>query len=227
MAVKKNPDWHVWLGDILYWIRTPPGIYISIISVLVAALWYSLSTSSPPKVVSYNAPQIARAPAVSQPLTSTTPPSPCDDRIATYDPQTRQCLVAPAVSLPPTSTTPPGPCDYPIKTYDPQSRLCLVIHVGTRNNCPLDTAFISRLGGCIPLDSSRNWMLSRGDQFILSGIPTTRIDVSAGLVQFRDNATGRETLYGKTEELEAYGPSTTTVTGVADESRLYISFGSR
>ncbi len=42
MAVKKNPDWHVWLGDILYWIRTPPGIYITIIAVLGAALWFSI-----------------------------------------------------------------------------------------------------------------------------------------------------------------------------------------
>jgi hypothetical protein len=62
MAVKKNPDWHVWLGDVLYWIRTPPGIYIFIIAILGIGLAIATNrpappaTSSPPAYVSQPAP---------------------------------------------------------------------------------------------------------------------------------------------------------------------------
>ena len=44
MAVKKNPDFSVWLADVWHWASRPPGIYICIIVVLVAVLFYSLSS---------------------------------------------------------------------------------------------------------------------------------------------------------------------------------------
>jgi len=46
MAVKKNADSHVWLMELIYWFRKPPRIYVLIILILAAGLYFSLSTNS-------------------------------------------------------------------------------------------------------------------------------------------------------------------------------------
>jgi hypothetical protein len=72
MATRKNPDWHVWAGDALYWIRTPPGIYIFIIAILGAAVAFASNRSAPPATTS--APIYVNPPA--RPATIPFPPPP-------------------------------------------------------------------------------------------------------------------------------------------------------
>ena len=43
MAIRKNPDWSVWVADVWHWARQPPGIYIVTISLMACALLYAFS----------------------------------------------------------------------------------------------------------------------------------------------------------------------------------------
>jgi hypothetical protein len=52
MAIKMNADSHVWLTELIYWLRKPPRIYVLIILILPAGLYFSLSTKSPVATVS-------------------------------------------------------------------------------------------------------------------------------------------------------------------------------
>jgi len=80
MAVKKNADSHVWLMELIYWFRKPPRIYVLIILILAAGLYFSLSTKSPVATVSpLPAPQpVARSTPcdgiLSEPIQLTTQP---------------------------------------------------------------------------------------------------------------------------------------------------------
>ena len=58
MAIKKNPDWSVWLADVWHWARQPPGIYICIIILLAGGLFYSSSQNSPASVVVVTRPPV-------------------------------------------------------------------------------------------------------------------------------------------------------------------------
>ena len=80
MAIKKNADSHVWLTELIYWFRKPPRIYVLIILILAAGLYFSLSTKSPVATVSpLPAPQpVARSTPcdgiLSEPIQLTTQP---------------------------------------------------------------------------------------------------------------------------------------------------------
>ena len=80
MAIKKNADSHVWLTELFYWFRKPPRIYVLIILILAAGLYFSLSTKSPVATVSpLPAPQpVARSTPcdgiLSEPIQLTTQP---------------------------------------------------------------------------------------------------------------------------------------------------------
>lgn len=80
MALKKNADSHVWLTELIYWLRKPPRIYVLIILILAAGLFFSFSTKSPVATVSpLPAPQpVARSTPcdgiLSEPIQLTTQP---------------------------------------------------------------------------------------------------------------------------------------------------------
>src|SRR5665213_1128884 len=76
MAIKKNPDWHVWVGDVLHWATRPPGIYIVLIAVLGSALLYSFNMHATSTIVTRTVyvPQQTSQPA-SQAAFSTAPAS--------------------------------------------------------------------------------------------------------------------------------------------------------
>jgi hypothetical protein len=92
MTIRKNSDYTVWLGDVWHWARQPPGIYVCIIVILAGGLWYSLSTPSPTKIVTYSAPQVARAPVI--PQSQVEPPLASCLGGTVYDVLTNQCLAS-------------------------------------------------------------------------------------------------------------------------------------
>lgn len=185
MAVKKNPDWHVWLGDILYWIRTPPGIYIVIIAVLLATLYFSFSST--PKVITYTAPQIVRPPVVAQP-----------------QPQ-----------------LPPSPCTAS-ETQDPRTQRCLDSARGSPNSCPFNYTFVARLDACIALDNNANWTFGSGEQFTLSGVPSTTIKVLSGGIGVTAMPNGSEFFFTTGETVTvSFGSN---VRAIAESTRVYIRF---
>jgi hypothetical protein len=93
MAVRKNPDWSVWLADVWYSASRPPGIYICIIAILGAALWYSLS--APTTRIARTTPQSA-APATRIPQASQSQPMPppgyCNEGNK-YDGRIAKCVI--------------------------------------------------------------------------------------------------------------------------------------
>jgi hypothetical protein len=42
MAIRKNPDWHVWATDLAYWVRQSPQVFIIIGVVLILGLFFIL-----------------------------------------------------------------------------------------------------------------------------------------------------------------------------------------
>ena len=69
MAIQKNPDWHVWLGDVWFWVSKSPGVFVAVIIALAAYIIYSNSpkitqTFIPPQQVVYRTPPITVQPQV-------------------------------------------------------------------------------------------------------------------------------------------------------------------
>ncbi len=159
MTARKNPDWSVWLGDVLYWIRTPPGIYIFIILILGASLLGSLHKNNPP--INLSAP-VYTAPALpQQAVPSSLPPVAQNDGCA------------PGTLL-----------VWHLDTCIAGHRRTVNIVVpGTKNNCPDDAIFRDRIGRCIPLYSVGNYTIFAGDEFTISGRRDAYVYIRSGQIQ--------------------------------------------
>jgi hypothetical protein len=167
MSARKNPDWHVWAGDALYWLRTPPGIYVFIIVVLGFAL--TIQANGPKLTPAYSTPAFpAQAPTVQPQRIIPIPPPPMlkiDNCPAgtIYVQHLSGCI--------------PG-----------HHRTTTIFVEGTKNNCPHDAIFIARLGRCIPMYSVGNYTLSAGDVFTLSARRDAYVYVRSGQIQIYNSA---------------------------------------
>lgn len=158
MAIRKNPDWTVWLADVWHWARTPPGIYIVIISLLACGLLYTVAPTRHPSVV-YQQPTSIAAPSPA--LAPTSPP---------YQQE------AP-------SSLPPPYCD-PGRVYDDEIKLCVAFRPGAQNFCDDDYIFVTRYNACISIQTATaaTWGLHPNDQFTIAGVRRTEIKVLSGRV---------------------------------------------
>lgn len=137
MAVRKNPDWSVWLADVWHWARQPPGIYICITVLLAGALIYSLS-----------GPPVTRLPTQTIPQTVPSQPTivngnPVDSGNCSapwhWDQQAQTCIL--------TSNIPPT-CAAGYEFVEAW-RKCAPISRDPRCNLA-GTVYVERLGRCLP-----------------------------------------------------------------------------
>jgi len=162
MAVRKNPDWSIWLADVWHWARQPPGIYICVIVILAAALWYSQSTPT------Y---KLASSPPPAAPAAPTYPPHP---------------VIPPATPVP----TPDNLCPNG-QRYAPYAKHCVYFTPGTQNNCAADYIYINSLDGCIPLTSDPHYRVWPGNYFRLTGNRTPHITLLEGAATLTEDQTSQ------------------------------------
>jgi hypothetical protein len=174
MAVRRNPDWSVWLADVWHWARQPPGIYICIIAVLGCALWYSVSGP---------APRIALTTPSPPATTQRTPQSAihCPPGYG-YIPELGEC--GPIVAPKSTTNCPSG------MTYYPRGGYCVVLTPGTQNNCDWDQIFITSLNGCIEI-ASRAYYMFAGTSFKLTATTPSTIQITQGAGSVTDAFTSQ------------------------------------
>jgi hypothetical protein len=201
MTIRKNPDWHVWMGDALYWIRTPPGIYIFIILVLGTWLLGSLNKSAPP--TTYSAP-VYVTPASSPPQHALPVPHP------------------PAVQ---SDGCPPGTLfvQHLNNCITGHRRTADIFVGGTKNNCPDDAVFIDRLGRCIPMFSVGTYRIFAGDVFYISGRRDAYVYVRSGQIRISNPAVNFDKFKYPSDRptLIRVGAM---ITGVGDSSSIRVEF---
>ena len=154
----KNPDWHVWAGDALYWLRTPPGIYIFIIVIL--GLGLAIQSNGPKLPPTYPTPTFyTQAPTIQpQRIVSTQPPpimktDNCPDG-SIYVQHLSGCI--------------PG-----------HHRTTTFFVEGTKNNCPDDAIFSDRVGRCIPMYDAGNYTMNSPGTSLVSQAAATPSCTSA------------------------------------------------
>jgi hypothetical protein len=202
MAVKKNPDWHVWLGDVLYWIRTPPGIYAFIIFILGFGLAISLQKPTLP-------------PTYSVPVYTNPTASPPPQRVVPTPPP-------PAIQ---TDGCPAGTIFVQhLASCVPGHRRTTDIFVeGTKNNCPDDAIFSDRVGRCIPMYSAGNYTIFAGNVITISGRRDAYVYVRSGLIQIYNPAVNFNKIESPSNRpiLIRVGAM---ITGIADSSSIRVEF---
>jgi hypothetical protein len=203
MTVRKNPDWHVWLGDVLHWIRTPPGIYVFIIFVLGFGLAISLHSPSLPPTYS--------VPVYVNP--NLPPPSQ---------------RIVPAALPPATTQTdgcPPGTLfvQHLAACITGHRRTTALFVEGTKNNCPHDAIFIDRFGRCIPMYSIGNYTLFAGDVFTLSARRDAYVYVRSGQIQIYNPAVRFNKIASRSDRptLIRVGAM---ITGITDSANIRVEF---
>jgi hypothetical protein len=202
MSIRKNPDWHVWVGDALYWIRTPPGIYVFII--LILGIWLIGSTNRIPQPIHYSTPAYVPSSPSPPQLASPFPPPPPVAQIDGCPPGTlfvqhlNSCITG-------------------------HRRTTDIFVPGTKNNCPDDTIFIDRMGHCTPMYSVGNYTISPNDVFYISNRRGAYLYVRSG--QLRINYPG---VHFNTIQFPSDRPifirDGAMIAGIADSSRIRIEF---
>lgn len=201
MAVRKNPDWHVWLGDVFHWIRTPPGIYVFIILVLACWLLTTLNKPPPP---SYSAPV----------LVNPTPSPPPQRGEPTLPPPAVRADGCPAGTI---------YVQHRASCFPGHRRTTETFINGTKNNCPDDAIFIDRLSRCIPMYSVGNYRILAGDVFYISDRRDAYVYVRSGQIQIYNPAANFNRIKppGDTPTLIRAGAM---IAGVADNSSIRVEF---
>jgi hypothetical protein len=192
MAARKN----------LYWIRTPPGIYIAIIFAL--GFWLVTSLHRPTSPPTYSVPVYINP-------TPSPPPQPA------------------ASTLPPPAIQPDGcpagtiPVQHLAGCVPGHRRTNQIFVGGSKNNCPQDAIFIDRLGGCIAMYSAGNYTLFAGNTFYISGRHDAYVYVRSGQVQIYNPAVNFNQYEGPSNRpiLIRVGAK---ITGTADSSSIRIEF---
>jgi hypothetical protein len=202
MTVRKNPDWHVWVGDALYWIRTPPGIYIFVIFILGVGLTISLHSPTLP-------------PTHSVPVYVNPSPSP--------PPQ--QIVPTPAPPAIPTERCPAGTIfvQHLASCIPGHRRTTDIFVAGTKNNCPDDAIFIDHLGGCIPMYSAGNYTLFAGNLFTISSRRTAYVYVRSGQIQICNPFVHFNRIVGPGDPPIIIHVGA-IITGIADGSSIRVEF---
>jgi hypothetical protein len=200
MAVKKNPDWHVWLGDVLYWLRTPPGIYIFLIFVL--GFWLVTSLHSPTLPPTYSVPVYINPTA--SPLPQRVVPTPPPPAI-----QTDGCPAG-TVFVQHLATCIPG-----------HRRTINIFVQGTKNDCPDDAIFIDRLARCIPMYSVGNYTIFAGDVFYISDRRDAYVYVRSGQIQIYSPA-AKFNKYKYPSDQPTLIRAGAMITGIVDNSSIRI-----
>jgi hypothetical protein len=165
MAVRKNPDWSVWLADVWHWATRPPGIYVCIIIFLACGLLYALPPPSRHlaalEVDLQALRRMVREPAV--------PLIPCCES------------TTPSVGISPPATNTQY-CDAG-QIYDERTSHCLEVRLRTRNNCDDDWIFVDRFNGCISANiPTGGFAISGNDFFYIAGVRRTEIKVLSGSI---------------------------------------------
>ena len=201
MAARKNPDWHVWAGDALYWLRTPPGIYIFIIVILGLGLAIQ---SNGPKVPTYPTPPFyTQAPTIQPQRIVPTQPPPimrtdnCPDGTI-YVQHLSGCI--------------PG-----------HHRTTTFFVEGTKNNCPDDAIFSDRVGRCIPMYDAGNYTIFAGNLFGISGRRKAYLYVRSGEIRIYSPFVNfnRIVSAGPTPIIISVG---VMITGITDSSSIRVEF---
>jgi hypothetical protein len=161
MAIRKNPDWTVWLGDVLYWASRPPGLYVCVVglfgSILIASC---LNSSKPNPATVLSANNVTPAPPAQQPSANAFR----SQSVVTTD-----------------ITTGPFGCPSGTK-YDPKGNRCRIWEPGTQNKCRDDFIYIDRLYGCTYIGENSRYVIFPGNYFHLSGRRRSTLTVVTGAV---------------------------------------------
>lgn len=202
MATRKNPDWHVWAGDALYWLRTPPGIYIFIIVILGLGL-----------AIQSNGPK----------LPPTYPTPPFYTQAPTIQPQ--RIVPSPPAPIMRTDNCPDG------TIYVQHLAGCIPGHLrtttffveGTKNNCPDDAIFSDRVGRCIPMYDAGNYTIFAGNLFGISGRRKAYLYVRSGEIRIYSPFVNfnRIVSAGPTPIVISVG---VMITGITDSSSIRVEF---
>jgi hypothetical protein len=178
MAVRKNPDFMVWLADVWHWARRPPGIYIIIVAFLGFGLWYSLSNP----ILSRN---IAWSPGPQQPQA------------------TPQALPQPVP--PPVPYSDRCPSDY---IFIERLNSCVLAVAGTQNNCPDDFIYLTRLGVCTAISATKTYQVYQGNQFTVSAGSTKIIDLIEGAALVTEQPSNKAYFLSPGDRITIYGAAT-------------------
>jgi hypothetical protein len=202
VAIRKNPDWHVWLGDVLHWIRTPPGIYVFIIFIL--GLGLVIQTNSPKLPPTYPTPVFStQVPALQPQRIVPTPPPPimkadsCPDGTI-YVEHLAGCISG-------------------------HRRTTNIFVEGTKNNCPDDAIFSDRFGRCIPMYSAGNYTIFAGNIFFISGRRNAYVYVRSGQIQIYNPAVNFNKIAGPSNRPIVIRVGATII-GATDSSNIRVEF---
>jgi hypothetical protein len=220
MAIRKNPDWSVWLADVWHWASRPPGIYICII-ILLAAGWYC-AAATPIKVGSYTPPHVTQ---------TYIPPAlvPAPPTVPTFTPRQQEALsfTQDQARLAAQEGCPSG------SRFMQHLGRCTPVTMrntllqGTQNHCPIDALWSEARNSCFKLRDLNVVRIFEDNVFYLSGNPLTYVYILSGSIMMTDLTSGKDTLFTAPETIEVYGDSTTKVTGFTSEADLRIEFSFR